>query len=145
MNIVIPFPKSTTNKSFVPIPEPVHTHIFLPSPTEFFAGQKAEQGRKAWNALHSYAGDDPKAFVRDVFEPMIPSGCGCNKGYRKILELFAWDFTSPEAFFESGVELHNLVNAKLIAEGDTTKRIVTLDEAYSLWRDGDGSDKDKQA
>jgi hypothetical protein len=135
MNIIIPFPKSNAVRDFGPLPEPVHTHVTLPNPNEFFASQRAEQGRRAWDALHSYWGDDPKIFVQEVFEPMIPSGgCNCPDGYKNILKTFQWDFTSPERFFESGVDLHNLVNQKLIAEGDTTKRIVSLEEAYATWR-----------
>jgi hypothetical protein len=134
MNITIPFPKSKGARNLGPLLEPVHTHIVLQNPNEVFAKQKAEQGRKAWDALHSFTGDNPEAFIRDVFEPMIPRGCGCGAGYRKILETFQWNFSSPEAFFASGVELHNLVNQKLITEGDETKRIVTLEEAYATWR-----------
>jgi hypothetical protein len=96
--------------------------------------------RNAWWFLHSYTGCDPD-WLKE-WESTIPTGrCNCKEGYRKILESFAWDFTSPEKFFESGVELHNLVNQKLIDQGDTTKKIVTLDEAYSIWRNGDGSDE----
>jgi hypothetical protein len=92
--------------------------------------------RNAWWFLHSYRGCDLAWFAE--WETTIPTGrCNCKEDYRKILEKLPPDFSTPEAFFQWGVELHNLVNAKLIAEGDTTKRIVSLDEAYSLWRNGD--------
>jgi hypothetical protein len=99
--------------------------------------------RNAWWFLHSYRGCDP-AWLKE-WESTIPTGrCNCKEGYHKILETFSWDFSSPEKFFESGVSLHNLVNQKLIDEGDTTKKIVTLEEAYSLWRNSDGNAKDDQ-
>jgi hypothetical protein len=101
-----------------------------------------DRGNHAWKLLHSYLGCDRQWL--DLWVHFIPAGsCNCKEGYRKILESFAWDFTSPKKFFESGVELHNLVNQKLIDQGDTTKKIVTLDEAYSIWRNGDGSDENK--
>jgi hypothetical protein len=110
----------------------------LPPPVYMFVR------RNAWWFLHSYTGCDPAWFAE--WETTIPTGrCNCKEDYHKILETLPPDFSTPEAFFRWGVELHNLVNAKLIAEGDTTKRIVTLDEAYSMWRNGDGSDENKQA
>jgi hypothetical protein len=101
-------------------------------------------GNLFWDLLHNYRGCDP--YILKVLEHLIPSGgCKCKDGYRKIMESFQWDFSTPEAFFESGVRLHNIVNEKLIGEGDTTKRIVSLEEAYSLWRKPDASDQNKQA
>jgi hypothetical protein len=110
----------------------------LPPPAYVYAR------RNAWWFLHSYRGCDP-AWLKE-WESTIPTGrCNCKEGYRKIMESFQWDFSTPEAFFESGVKLHNLVNEKLIGEGDTTKRIVSLEEAYSLWRKPDAGDKNQQA
>jgi hypothetical protein len=42
------------------------------------------------------------------------------------------DFSSPEAFFDWGVALHNAVNAKL------GKPEITIDEACKIWRNSDG-------
>jgi hypothetical protein len=93
-----------------------------------------EAGRKAWTALHSYQGDDPKTFFYQVFLPMVPSyGCSCRKDFDKILEQFPPDFSSPETFFHWGVFVHNLVNEKL------GKPIMDHDEARKLWQ-GDKPD-----
>jgi hypothetical protein len=91
----------------------------------------------AWEKLHTYNGDDPETFLRTVFEPLIPSyGCSCKSEYLKYKKDNPPDFSSPEAFFLWGVDLHNWVNFKLIEAGDTIKRIVTIEEARNLWRRG---------
>lgn len=97
----------------------------------------------AWHYLHAYRGCDPEWLAK--WERIIPSGrCNCKAGYRDILKDYPPDFSSPEAFFEWGVRLHNAVNQKLIDQGDTTKRIVSLEEAYSIWRGKDASSQDGQ-
>lgn len=80
-----------------------------------------------WSRLHLYDGRDPEWLAN--WEKYIPqAGCACKAGYDEILKTFSWDFTSPETFFASGVELHNRVNDKI---GYGT---VSLDEALTLWR-----------
>lgn len=93
----------------------------------------AKQGRFAWSLLHNYRGCDPQWLELWVY--FIPARCDCKDGYQKILEVMPPDFSSPEAFFAWGVRLHNAVNAKL------GKPEITLDEAYSIWRNSDGSTK----
>ncbi len=89
---------------------------------------KEQQGREAWAALHSYDGCDP-LWVKKTFERMIPNagGCTCKSDYKKILEQHPFNFSSPDAFFVSGVRLHNAVNEKL------GKSVMSLDEARILW------------
>jgi hypothetical protein len=86
------------------------------------------QGRMAWTLLHEYTGCDP--YVVRLWEGYIPSGggCSCKENYRDILKEHPFDFSSPDAFFRSGIELHNAVNRKL------SKPELTLDEAYRIWR-----------
>ncbi len=88
-----------------------------------------------WRPLHEYDGDDPEAFFAQ-WEKQIPDlGCECKRGYAKIRETWQPDFSSREAFFASGVELHNLVNAKL------GKPEMTLEDARKQWRRQDGDDQ----
>lgn len=103
----------------------------------------ASAGRRAWTLLHRYRGCDPQWL--ELWEYFVPAGsCNCKEGYRAILKDYPPDFSSPEAFFEWGVRLHNAVNEKLIDQGDTTKRIVSLDEAYSIWRGKDAGSEDPE-
>lgn len=89
-------------------------------------------GRRAWSLLHNYRGCDPQWV--ELWEFFIPSGgCSCKEGYKEILKEHPFDYSSPDAFFESGVALHNAVNQKLIDNGDTTKKIITLEEARQIW------------
>jgi len=85
-----------------------------------------QQGRFAWQKLHSYTGCDPQWL--DIWQYLIPQRCDCKEGYQKILEQFPPDFTSPDAFFAWGVSLHNAVNRKL------GKPEITIDQAYAIWR-----------
>ena len=80
-----------------------------------------------WSKIHLYDGNDPEWF--EQFKKRIPStGCGCAKGFDEILETLPPVFTSPQAFFERGIEWHNAVNRKLgYAE-------IDLETAYMLWR-----------
>jgi hypothetical protein len=111
--------------------EAKHTHVLL---KRTHSAAVIERGRKAWDAIHSYTGDDPKTFLR-TFEATIPNyGCSCMRDYREYKAANPPDFSSPEAFFAWGVDLHNWVNEKLIASGDTTKRKFTIEEARNQWR-----------
>lgn len=79
-----------------------------------------------------YPGCDPEWFAE--WEKRIPNaGCACYTNYLKLKERWQPDFSSPDALFVSGVILHNLVNEKLIFEGDTKKSIVSLEEARRIW------------
>jgi hypothetical protein len=86
----------------------------------------AKQGQFAWTKLHSYKGCDPQWF--ELWTYLIPSRCDCRDGFQHILKDLPPDFSSPEAFFVWGVKLHNIVNVKL------GKPEITLEEAYSIWR-----------
>jgi hypothetical protein len=93
-------------------------------------GEKAIeiQGRIAWALLHVYTVCYP--YVVTLFEGYIPSasGCSCKENYKAILADYPFDYSSPDAFFESGVRLHNAVNRKL------GKPEITIEEARSIWR-----------
>ena len=83
-------------------------------------------GRRAWSLLHNYRGCDPQWV--ELWEHFIPSGgCSCKEGYKAILKEHPFDYSSPHAFFASGVALHNAVNRKL------EKPKITLDEARQIW------------
>lgn len=80
-----------------------------------------------WSKLHLYDGCDPVWYEK--WKKRIPSiGCGCVQEFSRILETFPPDFTSPQAFFERGIEWHNVVNARLGYEQ------IDLERAYLLWR-----------
>ncbi len=88
--------------------------------------QKIAAGRRAWTLLHNYRGCDPQWV--ELWEHFIPSGgCSCKEGYKAILKDHPFDYSSPDAFFESGVVLHNAVNRKL------EKPQITLEEARQIW------------
>jgi hypothetical protein len=93
-----------------------------------------QAGRLAWTKLHSYKGCDPQWL--EIWQFLIPARCDCKDGYQQILGETPPDFTSPEAFFAWGVNLHNAVNRKL------GKPELTLAEALSIWRETDGPTKD---
>ena len=95
---------------------------------------KAKQGRFAWSKLHAYTGCDPQWL--DIWQYLIPARCDCKDGYQQILGEMPPDFTSPEAFFAWGVNLHNAVNRKL------GRPELTIEEALSIWRSSDGSTQD---
>jgi hypothetical protein len=83
----------------------------------------------AWGKLHTYDGDDPETFLREVFEPLIPNyGCSCANEYKRFKKDYPPDFSSPEAFWNWGWFLHNWVNEKL------GKPIVSLEDARKLWQ-----------
>ena len=95
---------------------------------------KAKQGQFAWSKLHAYTGCDPQWL--DIWQYLIPARCDCKDGYQQILGDLPPDFTSPEAFFAWGVQLHNAVNRKL------GKPELTITEALSIWRNTDGPTED---
>jgi hypothetical protein len=104
----------------------------MPNLSEVFAAQLAQQGRAAWAYLHT-SEETPDVIV-PKFEAMIPSyGCSCRNDYEKIKTDHPFDYSSPDAFFVSTVVLHNLVNQKLIDAGDTTKQIMSIEEARQVW------------
>ena len=95
-------------------------------------------GTLAWMALHSYRGCD-ESWLKG-WEKMIPSGgCGCVDGYKKFLEELPPDFSTGDAFFAWGVNLHNAVNRKL------NKPEISLEQAFALWRSTNGSVEDQKA
>jgi hypothetical protein len=91
--------------------------------------RREAQGRKAWDAIHNFNGDDPETFLLEVFEPLIPNyGCSCTNEYKRFKKDYPPDFSSPEAFWNWGWFLHNWVNEKL------GKPIVSLEDARKLWQ-----------
>ncbi|MFN5250225.1 MAG: ERV1/ALR-related protein [Bacteroidota bacterium] len=83
--------------------------------------------RELWAKLHKGLVTNEAELAE--WELLIPQyGCSCKSFY------FEWklanppDFSSPENLFAWGVRLHNAVNAKL------GKPQITLEEAYSIWR-----------
>jgi hypothetical protein len=91
-------------------------------------------GRRSWSLLHRYRGCDPQWV--ELWEYFIPAGggCSCKAGYKEILKDHPFDYSSPEAFFASGVALHNAVNRKL------GKPELTLEDARKLWIETQGGD-----
>lgn len=105
-----------------------HTHRTMPLDVR----PSAERGREAWAKLHSERRGSI-AFVQKWMN-LIPGSCKCRKDAIQLLRDCPPRYDDEEAWFAWTVEFHNLVNAKLIGEGDTTKRIITLEEAYAIWR-----------
>ena len=97
--------------------------------------RQAKQGQAAWGYLHGYKGCDPQWL--EIWQFLIPQRCECKGGYQQIIAEMPPDFTSPEAFFAWGVNLHNAVNRKL------GKPELTIDEALSIWRKSDALDDEK--
>lgn len=95
-------------------------------------GQLAQQGRDAWTYIHT-SEDDPETTLQR-FEAMIPNyGCDCPRNYQRIKEQNPPDLSSRDALWVWGVMLHNLVNEKLAAAGDRTKRVLSIAEARAIW------------
>ena len=106
-----------------------------PEPRITISGVVIERRPNAWIALHN--GSIFHAAGLSEWESSIPQyECGCRAFYAKYKAEMPPDFTSPEAFFRWGVNLHNAVNRKL------GKHELTIDEALSIWRKDDGSTKD---
>jgi hypothetical protein len=87
---------------------------------------RIKQGNFAWSLLHKYTGCDPQWF--ELWQYFIPNRCDCQAGYQKILESLPPDFSSPDAFFAWGVQLHNAVNKKL------ERQEMQIDQANANWR-----------
>jgi len=85
----------------------------------------AKQGNFAWSKLHSYIGCDPQWLELWVY--FIPNRCECKNGYQQIIADIPPDFSSGDAFFAWGVNIHNAVNQKF------GKETISLDQAKSLW------------
>ena len=85
------------------------------------------QGNRAWTALHSYHGCDP-AFLDDWEQTIPNASCACAESYRRYKMNDAPDFSSPVAFFEWGVRIHNEVNKKL------GKKQCSIPHAIQLWK-----------
>ena len=98
------------------------------------AERTAKQGQAAWGYLHGYKGCDPQWL--EIWQFLIPQRCECKGGYQQIIAEMPPDFTSPEAFFAWGVNLHNAVNRKL------GKPELTIDEALLIWRKNDADTQD---
>ena len=86
-----------------------------------------------WIGLHNGSIVDAAGLAE--WEKTIPHyGCACRQFYQGYKADNPPDFTSPEAFFAWGVNLHNAVNRKL------GKPELTIEEALSIWRNSDGLD-----
>jgi len=87
-----------------------------------------------WDPLHDGSILTPRDLAN--WELTIPQyECNCRRFYADWKAANPPDFTSPEAFFAWGVALHNAVNREL------SKPEITIEEAYSIWRETDGLDK----
>lgn len=84
------------------------------------------EGRAAWNALHSKKLGDPVWFAE--WQKTIPRGCTCKKESDHLLQKSPPRFGSDDEWFDWTVEYHNSVNAKL------GKPLMRPDVAKSVWR-----------
>lgn len=88
-----------------------------------------------WIAVHDGSIVDDAGLA--AWELTIPQyECGCRRFYAEYKMANPPDFTSPEAFFRWGINLHNAVNRKL------GKPELTIDEAISIWRKSDAYTED---
>lgn len=88
--------------------------------------QQAAQGRFAWTKKHKYLGKDPQ--WHELWELLIPNyGCPCIKEYNTYKESNPPDFSSDEAYFMWGYNLHKWVCAKL------EKPQLTVEQALEQW------------
>jgi hypothetical protein len=94
---------------------------------------RLEAGRAAWAALHTER-NPTREWFENQWKPLIPQGCGCLGSAINLLDQNPPRFDSPEDFFAWSVEYHNAVSQKLIDQGDTTKKIVSMEEALAIWR-----------
>jgi len=93
--------------------------------------RKANQGRFAWSKKHGYLGCDPQR--HDLWVLFIPAfGCSCKEDFNVYCKDNPPDFSSPEAYWLWGYNLHNWVNRKL------GKTELTIEEALAFWRREDG-------
>ena len=95
------------------------------------AARRANQGRFAWSKKHGYLGCDSQ--WHELWVMFIPSfGCDCKEDFNTYCKANPPDFSSPEAYFIWGFNLHNYVNRKL------SKPELTIAEAQAIWRQQDG-------
>ena len=97
---------------------------------------RIESRPNPWTPVHNGSIKNEKDLAD--WELTIPQyECGCRAFYAKYKMDNPPDFTSPEAFFAWGVQLHNAVNRKL------GKPELTIAEALSIWSKSDGLDDEK--
>ncbi len=126
MIVVVPFNGSTVPSVASQPRQSTHTVVQMPSVQEMLAKQNAEQGRKAWDYIHT-SNESPE-IVLQKFEAMIPSyGCGCQNKYLRIKKDFPPDMTDSDSLWRWGWFVHNLVNEKL------GKPLIDLEEARRIW------------
>jgi len=102
-----------------------------PEPRITISSVVIERKPNPWILLH----DGSVSTIEQLtdWELLIPQyGCACKRFYAEWKAANPPDFTSPEAFFAWGVNLHNAVNAKL------GKPEITIEEAYLIWSKTDG-------
>ena len=86
-----------------------------------------------WKDLHSGVVCDQASLEK--WESKIPGyGCQCRRDYALYKASNPPDFSSPEALWIWGFNLHNWVNRKL------GKPELTVEEAKALWRSEDGEE-----
>jgi len=103
-----------------------------PNP-DFYPGPYTVLKSNPWTRIHRYWGTSLD-FVEE-WEKSIPRGsCDCYANYLTLKELTPPDNSSPENLWKWGVDIHNIVNQKLIDQGDTSKSIISYEEAKRLWR-----------
>lgn len=89
-----------------------------------------------WTSLHDGTVVDALSLAN--WELQIPQyGCQCKKDYATYKAETPPDFSSPEALWLWGFNLHNWVNRKL------GKPELTIDEARKIWRKSDGLESEK--
>ena len=104
-----------------------------PEPRITISGVVIERRPNPWTPVHDGSIKDEKDLAS--WELTIPQyECGCRAFYSKYKTDNPPDFSTPEAFFAWGVNLHNSVNRKL------GKPELTIEEALSIWRKNDGLD-----
>lgn len=90
------------------------------------------QGRFAWSKKHRYLGCDPQ--WHELWVLLIPAfGCSCKQDFADYCKDNPPDFSSPNAYWLWGYNLHNWVNRKL------GKTELTIEEALAIWRREDGT------
>ena len=96
------------------------------------------KGVPPWTRLHSYRWCDPVWLAE--WELSIPGyGCQCRRDYALYKASTPPDFSSPEALWLWGFNLHNWVNRKL------GKPELTVDEARLQWSRSDGEEITSEA
>lgn len=94
------------------------------------AGSPASPCINPWVSIHS--NPEPTETWLKNWESTIPCGT-CVDVYKELKEQFPPDFTDTDSFWRWGWFVHNAVNQKLIDAGDTTKRIMSIEEARQVW------------